>query len=66
MKNKRRNETNPWLGLAPYKEGMSFWGRSKECILLSEIIKNNNEIKENKDKNIVKIKIWIEDGNVLS
>lgn len=42
MKNKRRNETNPWLGLAPYKEGMSFWGRSKECILLSEIIKNNN------------------------
>ena len=32
---------NPWMGLAPYSEGTTLYGRNEECIILSEIIKNN-------------------------
>lgn len=32
---------NPWMGLAPYTEGITLYGRSEECTVLSEIIKNN-------------------------
>ena len=32
---------NPWMGLAPYTEGTTLYGRSEECTVLSEIIKNN-------------------------
>lgn len=32
---------NPWMGLAPYTEGTTLYGRSEECLVLSEIIKNN-------------------------
>lgn len=32
---------NPWMGLAPYTEGTTLYGRGEECLVLSEIIKNN-------------------------
>lgn len=41
MENKIYNDSNPWLGLAPYQEGIPLYGRTKECVILSEIIKNN-------------------------
>ena len=41
MENKIWNDSNPWLGLAPYQEGIPLYGRTKECVILSEIIKNS-------------------------
>lgn len=41
MGNNKWKDSNPWLGLAPYQEGISLYGRTKECAILLEIIKNN-------------------------
>lgn len=42
MANKDKwSAANPWLGLAPYTEGTSLYGRDEETIVLSNIIKNN-------------------------
>lgn len=41
MADNKWNGENPWMGLAPYTEGTTLYGRSEECSVLSEIIKNN-------------------------
>ena len=41
MVDNRWKGVNPWMGLAPYTEGTILYGRSEECSVLSEIIKNN-------------------------
>lgn len=41
MADNKWNGGNPWMGLAPYTEGTTLYGRSEECLVLSEIIKNS-------------------------
>ena len=41
MTENRWNGQNPWMGLAPYMEGTTLYGRGEESVVLSEIIKNN-------------------------
>lgn len=41
MADNKWNGENPWMGLAPYTEGTTLYGRCEECSVLSEIIKNN-------------------------
>ncbi|MGN0225621.1 MAG: hypothetical protein ACI4A7_06025, partial [Prevotella sp.] len=41
MTDNKWNGQNPWMGLAPYMEGTTLYGRGEESVVLSEIIKNN-------------------------
>ena len=41
MANDKWSGSNPWLGLAPYTEGIPLYGRTKESIQLADIIKYN-------------------------
>ena len=41
MTDNKWNGQNPWMGLAPYMEGTTLYGRGEDSVVLSEIIKNN-------------------------